>query len=358
MVRVYLDHVTKVFPPRTVAVDDVTLEIKEGELVGLLGPSGCGKTTTLRIIAGLEKPTKGRVYFDDEDVTNKESRDRNVAMVFQFPILFPTISVYENIALSLRSMKMREEEVRREVKKIAEFMGINEHLEMKPGKLDIGVRQKVSLAKALVRNPSIFILDEPLTVIDPKTRVELRTRLKQIQLNLGKSMIYVTHDQAEALTLAERIAIMKDGKILQYDVTENLYDRPSNSFVAWFIGNPGMNLIECNTSLEGDSLAITNENGFRYCIKGLGGTKVPNRVVFGIRPEYVRVEDGKDSLQAKCIHVEHVGNRQILHLEFYGESLKAKVPLGIRVRPGEIIPIKFIPEKIRIFDHSTRNLII
>ncbi len=358
MVKVYLDHVTKIFPPKTVAVDDVTLEIPEGELVGLLGPSGCGKTTTLRIIAGLERPTKGRVYFDDEDVTDKEPRERNVAMVFQFPVLYPTVTVYENIALPLRAGRLPENEVRREVDRIAELMGIKEYLGMKPGKLDIGVRQKVALAKALVRDPSIFILDEPLTVIDPKMRVELRTKLKQIQLNLGKSMIYVTHDQAEALTLAERIAVMKDGKILQYDVPETLYDKPRNSFVGWFIGNPGMNLIECNASMEGDSLVITNDNGFRYCIKGIGGAEIPSKVTFGIRPEYVRVEGGEDSLRATCIHVEHAGNRQILHLEFYGENLKAKVPLGIRVNPGDTIPIKFTEEKIRIFDTKTGNLIL
>ncbi len=358
MVKVYLDHVTKIFPPRTVAVDDVTLEIPEGELVGLLGPSGCGKTTTLRIIAGLEKPTKGRVYFDDEDVTGKEPRERNVAMVFQFPILYPTVSVYENIALPLRAEKMPEDEVRREVNRIAELMGIKEYLGMKPGRLDIGVRQKVALAKALIRDPSIFILDEPLTVIDPKMRVELRTKLKQIQLDLGKSMIYVTHDQAEALTLAERIAVMKDGKILQYDVPERLYDRPSNSFVGWFIGNPGMNLIECSASVEGGCLVMTNENGFRYSIEGVGEIKVPGKVVFGIRPEYVKVEEGGDAMRATCIHVEHAGNRQILHLQFYGESLKAKVPLGVRVSPGDTVPVKFVAEKIRIFDPSTGNLIL
>lgn len=358
MAKVFLDHVTKIFGRKVVAVDDLTLEIPDGALVGLLGPSGCGKTTTLRIIAGLEKPTKGRVYFDDEDVTDKEPRERNVAMVFQFPVLYPTVTVFENIALPLRASKMPEDQVKREVKRIAELMNITDFLDMKPGKLDIGIRQKIALAKALIRDPTIFLLDEPLTVIDPKLRIELRTKLKEIQLNLKKSMIYVTHDQTEALTLAEKIAVMNEGKILQYDTPENLYHKPKNSFVGWFIGNPGMNLIECSVSQSDGGVLLYTEGGFRYELPGFPGIRLPGKVVLGIRPEYVSVYKPGRGMEAKCVHVEHAGNRLILHLDLYDRSIKVKIPLGFAVKPGDKVSVNFSKEKIRLFDASTGDLIV
>jgi len=363
LVRIFLDHVTKIFgdkKKRVVAVDDVTLDIPDGAFVGLLGPSGCGKTTTLRIIAGLETPTKGRVYFNEEDVTDWEPRKRNVAMVFQFPVLYPTITVYENIALPLKAAKEPEAEVRKKVKEIAELVGITEFLGEKPLRLDVNVRQKVALAKALIRDPSVFILDEPLTVLDPKARIELRTKLKEIQLGLKKTMIYVTHDQTEALTLAEKIAVMNAGKILQYDTPEALYNNPANTFVGWFIGNPGMNLIECNVVEENDKLYLSTEGGFRYDIsfiadelKKLG---LPKNVVLGIRPEFVEI--GSGPLEAKCIHVEYAGNRIILHLESYDRTLKAKTPITVKAKPGDTLRIDFVKEKIKLFDPKTGNAIL
>lgn len=363
MVRVFLDHVTKIFKgekKRVVAVDDVTLEVPDGTFMGLLGPSGCGKTTTLRIIAGLETPTKGRVYFDEEEVTDWEPRKRNVAMVFQFPVLYPTITVYENIALPLRAAKEPESEIRKKVKEIAELMGITEILNEKPIKLDVNSKQKISLAKALIRDPSVFILDEPLTVLDPKARIELRTKLKKIQLGMKKTMIYVTHDQTESLTLAEKVAVMNAGKILQYDTPEALYDNPANTFVGWFIGNPGMNLIECDVVEENGKLYLSTEGGFRYDIsfiadelKKLGQ---PKTVVLGIRPEFVEV--GSGPLKAKCVHAEYVGNRIILHLESYDRTLKAKTPITVRARPGDTLRIDFVKERIKLFDPKTGNALL
>ena len=363
MVSVLLDHVTKIFgdkKKRVVAVDDVTLKIPDGAFVGLLGPSGCGKTTTLRIIAGLETPTKGRVYFDDEDVTDWEPRRRNVAMVFQFPVLYPTITVYENIALPLKAAKQPKPEIRRKVKEIAELMGITEFLNEKPLRLDVNTRQKIALARALVRDPTIFILDEPLTVLDPKARIELRTKLKEIQLGLKKTMIYVAHDQTESLTLAEKIAVMNAGKVLQFDTPEALYNNPANTFVGWFIGNPGMNLIECNIVEENDKLYLSTAGGFRYDISFIADTlrKIgyPKNVVLGIRPEFVKV--GSGPLKAKCVHVEYVGNRIILHLESYDRVLKAKTPITVRVRPGDTLRIDFIKERIKLFDPKTGNALL
>jgi len=363
LVRVFLDHVTKIFKgekKRVVAVDDVTLEVPDGTFMGLLGPSGCGKTTTLRIIAGLETPTKGKVYFDEEEVTDWEPRKRNVAMVFQFPVLYPTITVYENIALPLRAAKEPESEIRKKVKEIAELMGITEILNEKPIKLDVNSKQKISLAKALIRDPSVFILDEPLTVLDPKARIELRTKLKKIQLGMKKTMIYVTHDQTESLTLAEKVAVMNAGKILQYDTPEALYDNPANTFVGWFIGNPGMNLIECDVVEENGKLYLSTEGGFRYDIsfiadelKKLGQ---PKTVVLGIRPEFVEV--GSGPLKAKCVHTEYVGNRIILHLESYDRTLKAKTPITVRARPGDTLRIDFVKERIKLFDPKTGNALL
>jgi len=363
LARVFLDHVTKIFgdkKKRVVAVDDLTLEIPDGALVGLLGPSGCGKTTTLRIIAGLETPTKGRVYFDDEDVTNWEPRKRNVAMVFQFPVLYPTITVYENIAIPLKEAKLSKSEIKKKVKDVAELIGISQYLDMKPGKLDVNTRQKVVLAKALVRDPSIFILDEPLTVVDPKARVEIRTKLKEIQLGLKKSMIYVTHDQTEALTLAEKIAVMNEGKVLQYDSPENLYNRPANTFVGWFIGNPGMNLIECNVIESHDKLYLTTEGGFKYDVsflaKEFNRVGNPKKVILGIRPEFVEV--GSGPIKSKCVHVEFAGGRLIVHLEAYDRRFKAKIPAKVAIKPGSKVPVNFPRERIMIFDVATGNLLI
>lgn len=363
MVKVFLDHVTKIFgdkKKRVVAVDDLTMEIPDGALVGLLGPSGCGKTTTLRIIAGLEKPTKGRVYFDDQDVTDWPARRRNVAMVFQFPVLYPTITIYDNLAIPLRAVKVPESEIRKRIKEVAELVRITPYLEMKPPKLDVNTRQKASLAKALIRDPSIFILDEPLTVVDPKARVELRTKIKEIQLGLKKSMIYVTHDQTEALTLAEKIAVMNEGKILQYDTPENLYERPKNTFVGWFIGNPGMNLIKCDVSEQNDKIYLTTSGGFRYDVTFIADELrklgPPKSVILGIRPEYVKV--GAGEITAKCVHIEYAGSRVILHLEAYDRKLKAKAPITVGVTPGDTVSINLPHNKIMIFDESTGNLLI
>lgn len=363
MARIFLDKITKIFERKknpVIAVRDVTLEIPEKSFVALLGPSGCGKTTTLRIIAGLERPTSGRVYFDDVDVTGWDAGKRNVAMVFQFPVLYPTLTVYENIALALQASKLSKQEIRRRVIESAEFMGIKECLEINVSKLDINLRQKVALARVLVRDPSVFILDEPLTVVEPKVRVELRAKLKEIQLTLGRPMIYVSHDQAEAMTLADKIAVMNEGRILQYDTPENLYNNPSNTFVGWFIGNPGMNFVECEVSRERDKTFLIAGEGFKYDASWLAevysNLQSYNKVIFGIRPEDIVVSSS--GIRAKCFHLESVGNRLILHLEIKDKKLRAKVPATARVKIGEEVYIDFVKEKIKLFDPETGNAIV
>ncbi|MEM2123645.1 MAG: ABC transporter ATP-binding protein [Candidatus Bathyarchaeia archaeon] len=358
MVSITLDHVTKLYKGNIRAVDDISIEISEGLVVALLGPSGCGKTTTLRLIAGLEKPTNGKIYFDNLDVTKKDPKERNVAMVFQFPLLYSSISVYENIALPLKAGKVPSTHVRKEVTRIADLLGIRDYLDYKPEKLDMGARQKVTIAKAIVRNPSVFLFDEPLTVVDPKTRVELRKTIKEIQMSLGRSMIYVTHDQTEALTLSDRIAVMNNGKILQYGTPDEIYSRPKTSFVGMFVGNPGMNLIECSLHESDGKLIITTEGGFQYDVSFLKSDidRSRKKVLLGIRPEDIQISRDDKGIKALCRHVVSVGNRAILHLDVYDRKVKAKVPIGTPISPGDIVLINIDNEKIKLFDAESGML--
>jgi len=363
LVRIFLDKITKIFKKgktSIVAVKDVTLEIPEKTFVGLLGPSGCGKTTTLRIIAGLEKPSSGRVYFDDIDVTDWDASKRNIAMIFQFPALYPTLSVYDNIAIPLRASKVSEQDIRRQVLEVSEFLGIKDYLSEKASKLDINLRQKVAIAKVMVRDPTVFILDEPLTVVEPKARIELRAKLKEIQLKLGKSMIYVSHDQSEVMTLSDKIAVMNNGEILQYDTPENLYNKPRNTFVGWFIGSPGMNFIDCELIEESGKVYLTTVEGFRYDISFLPNihdiASLYRKVIFGIRPEHIALSSR--GIKAKCLHVERLGNMMVLHVEAYGRKIRAKIPQISQIRVGDEVYIDFNKEKIILFDPKTGKAII
>jgi ABC-type sugar transport system ATPase subunit len=363
LVRIFLDKITKIFKKgktSIVAVKDVTLEIPEKTFVGLLGPSGCGKTTTLRIIAGLEKPSSGRVYFNDVDVTDWDASKRNVAMVFQFPALYPTLSVYDNIATPLRASKISEQEIRKQVLEVSEFLGIKDYLSEKASKLDINLRQKVAIAKVMVRDPTVFILDEPLTVVEPKTRIELRAKLKEIQLKLGKSMVYVSHDQSEVMTLSDKIAVMNNGEVLQYDTPENLYNKPRNTFVGWFIGSPGMNFIDCELIEESGKVYLTTVEGLRYDISFLPNihdiASSYRKVIFGIRPEHIALSSR--GVKAKCLHMERLGNMMILHMEAYGRKIRAKIPQISQIRVGDEVYIDFNKEKIILFDPKTGKAII
>jgi ABC-type sugar transport system ATPase subunit len=363
LVRIFLDKITKIFKKgktSIVAVKDVTLEIPEKTFVGLLGPSGCGKTTTLRIIAGLEKPSSGRVYFNDVDVTDWDASKRNVAMVFQFPALYPTLSVYDNIATPLRASKISEQEIRKQVLEVSEFLGIKDYLSEKASKLDINLRQKVAIAKVMVRDPTVFILDEPLTVVEPKARIELRAKLKEIQLKLGKSMVYVSHDQSEVMTFSDKIAVMNNGEVLQYDTPENLYNKPRNTFVGWFIGSPGMNFIDCELIEESGKVYLTTVEGLRYDISFLPNihdiASSYRKVIFGIRPEHIALSSR--GVKAKCLHMERLGNMMILHMEAYGRKIRAKIPQISQIRVGDEVYIDFNKEKIILFDPKTGKAII
>lgn len=357
MASILLQNITKVFDNKVVAVKDLTLEIPDKGLVSLLGPSGCGKTTTMRIISGLEEPTAGKVFFDGRDVTQVSPEERNVAMVFQFPVVYPGMTVYENIAFPLVAHKVPKKEIKRRVEEVAEVFEISHLLKQDTYNLDAGIKQKIVLARAFVRKPNVYLLDEPLTNVDPATRLELRTILKRLQSNLGQTMVYVTHDQGEALTLADRIAVMNEGKVLQYDSPEEVYSNPSNTFVGYFIGNPGMNFLNCSLQ-AGESVCIMQARSFSYVLKNLSrdflGDSEKRELIIGIRPENLEIlfEPREGYVPFEVVLSEPIGNRLVLHLRSGEDTLKAKIP-RTSVEIGQKVWVGFPLEFLKFFDAQT-----
>ncbi|RLG88616.1 MAG: sugar ABC transporter ATP-binding protein [Thermoprotei archaeon] len=353
MVSVKLDKVSKYFG-KVKAVDEVTLHVKDGEFVTLLGPSGCGKTTTLLMIAGIYKPTKGRIYFDEMDVTEIPPKDRNVGMVFQSYALYPHMTVYNNIAFPLKLKKVPRNEIDRKVKEVAKLLKIDHLLDRKPAQLSGGQQQRVALARALVKEPDVLLLDEPLSNLDALLRVYMRAELKRLQKTLGITAIYVTHDQVEALSMSDRIVVMKDGKIQQIGSPDEIYSKPSNTFVANFIGTPPMNLIPCRV-VEGKTLECP---GFKYVMKDEIAEKIlkdHEEVYFGIRPEDIIISNKDESdVEAHVLVVEPIGRDLVLTIQLEEEyTIKVLAPPSININPGSKIYLKFRKEKIHLFDKKT-----
>ncbi|MDQ3015671.1 MAG: sn-glycerol-3-phosphate ABC transporter ATP-binding protein UgpC [Bacteroidota bacterium] len=268
----------------TVVVSDVSLDVKDKEFVVLVGPSGCGKSTTLRMIAGLEDITSGELYIGDELVNNVAPKDRDIAMVFQNYALYPHMNVYQNMAFGLKLKKIPSKEIQMRVEKAAEIVGLTPYLKRKPGTLSGGQRQRVALGRAIVRNPKVFLFDEPLSNLDAKLRVQMRLEITRLQKSLGVTTIYVTHDQTEAMTMADRIAVMKDGVLQQFDTPMRMYNYPTNLFVAGFIGSPGMNMILGTVDVDGAFKDTTNE--FQLHLQGfLPSNLTAGEYIIGIRPE-------------------------------------------------------------------------
>jgi len=319
VVRVDLENVTKRFG-NVVAVDNVSFSVEHGELFVLLGPSGCGKTTTLRIIAGLETPDSGRVLFNNRDVTLIPARRRNVAMVFQSYAVWPHMKVFDNIALPLKIKKMPREEIEKRVKFAAEMLSINHLLERYPFQLSGGERQRVAVARALVVDPDVLLMDEPLSNLDALLRVQARAELKKLQRDLKITTIYVTHDQVEAMVLADRIAVMNKGKIMQVGTSDEIYNRPASKFVAHFIGTPPMNFFE---GVVEES--FINVGFAKFPFKNIPIELIGKRVVVGIRPSDISVTPIVNSIQVKgyTILVENLGSEYILHVDVGGIVLRA-----------------------------------
>jgi multiple sugar transport system ATP-binding protein len=363
MAKVVLESVVKKFGSVT-AVDDLSIEIADREFVTLVGPSGCGKTTTLRMIAGLERATAGQIFFDDDSVGHLPADHRDIAMVFQSYALYPHMNVYDNIAFALRMMRVPRPEIERRVTWAAEMLGIAELLERKPRQLSGGQRQRVALGRSVVREPACFLLDEPLSNLDAKLRVTMRGELKRLHLELKRTFIYVTHDQAEALTMSDRIAVMHDGRLQQYGAPDEVYNRPRNVFVAGFMGSPPMNLLPGAVAVS-DSVARFIAPGLDYVLPprlaAVAQRARQPSTLLGVRPESIAVRcEGNDPAPrgaswfgAPVYIQEPLGSDQFLTLDIGGTLVKARTTPDLTVQPGDVVEIAFDPAKLHLFDSET-----
>ncbi|MGA9771282.1 MAG: ABC transporter ATP-binding protein [Blastocatellia bacterium] len=347
------DNVTKLFGKRA-AVDHLSLAIDEGEFVVLLGPSGCGKTTTLRMLAGLEDATSGDIFIGQERVNDIPTRHRDIAMVFQSYALYPHMTVAENIAYPLRVRKTAKDEIKRRVERVAKMIEIDDLLARKPRELSGGERQRVALARAVIREPRIYLMDEPLSNLDAKLRVYMRGELKRLQHELGTTTVYVTHDQAEAMTLAKRVAIMREGRLQQFDTPMNIYNRPANRFVAEFIGTPGMNFIE--GSVDGKSRVFTNPAiALLLTESQLDRLNGRTRVTLGIRPEHVHVvtSEESDALRAVVHVTELMGNETLVFLRLGEEKIIARAAADFRAEMETPVRARFDMDRADFFDSES-----
>ncbi len=374
MASLSLRNVYKRYPGGVTAVSDFNLEIKDKEFIILVGPSGCGKSTTLRMVAGLEEISDGEVYIGDRLVNDVAPKDRDIAMVFQNYALYPHMTVFDNMAFGLKLRKTPKDEIKRRVEEAARILDIAHLLERKPKALSGGQRQRVALGRAIVREPKVFLLDEPLSNLDAKLRAQMRTEISKLHQRLGTTFIYVTHDQTEAMTMGTRIVVMKSGLIQQVDTPQNLYLYPCNLFVAGFIGSPQMNFIESKLLKEGGDFYVEfgsedtkTRAGVKYKIK-LPAEKnkdncleayVGKEVIMGIRPENVHNEEEliaihTDGIVEADVEVtELMGAETYLYMNCEGQSINARVAPTNTARPGDKIKIAFNTSKIHIFDKDT-----
>jgi multiple sugar transport system ATP-binding protein len=353
--RVQLEQVSKIYPGDVEAVAPMDLDIAHGEFTVLVGPSGCGKSTTLRMVAGLEDPTEGIIRIDDRVVNDVEPKDRNIAMVFQSYALYPHMTVEANLAFGLKMRKLSREEITNRVAEAARVLGIDELLHRKPRALSGGQRQRVALGRAIVRDPEVFLFDEPLSNLDAKMRVQMRTEIARLHHRLGATMIYVTHDQTEAMTLGQRIVVMKDGIVQQVAPPMELYDRPANRFVAGFIGSPAMNFLNGKLVRE-DGLRFAPETGETPI--GLPDGFAPAAalldvpVTLGIRPEHVDVapDAGKAAVSAPVQVLESLGNETLIYFQLGGAQFTVRGPGQLSAGIEQELPLVFQPGHIHLFE--------
>ena len=369
MASVTLKNVYKVYTGNVTAVSDFCLDIKDKEFVILVGPSGCGKSTTLRMIAGLEEITKGELYIGDTLANDIAPKDRDIAMVFQNYALYPHMTVFDNMAFGLKLRKVPKDEIKRRVEEAAKILDISHLLDRKPKALSGGQRQRVALGRAIVRNPKVFLLDEPLSNLDAKLRAQMRTEISKLHQRLGTTFIYVTHDQTEAMTMGDRIVVMKDGFIQQVDTPQNLYDVPVNEFVAGFMGSPQMNFLDGTIEKAGADymfhfgkydIKIPKEKNKDDVLKDYVGKSV----VFGIRPENVHdepefVSKATDGIVESDVEVtELMGAETYLYLTCEGNEITARVDPTSTAKTGDHIKIAFDLAKMHLFDKETEKTIL
>ncbi|VBB09862.1 transport-associated ob type 2 [Lucifera butyrica] len=365
MAKVFLQGVGKQYGAVQV-VKNFNLEINDQEIVVFVGPSGCGKSTTLRMIAGLEEISAGEIYIGDKMVNHLAPKDRNIAMVFQNYALYPHMNVYENMAFSLKLKKVAKTEIDRRVREAAQILQIEQLLDRKPKALSGGQRQRVAMGRAIVREPAVFLMDEPLSNLDAKLRVTMRSEITRLHRRLKTTTIYVTHDQTEAMTMGDRIVVMKDGVIQQVDTPMNLYKKPQNLFVAGFIGNPAMNFITAAVKVESERWYIA---GAGFKVEVPGGMVRPlekyrdKTIIFGIRPEHIHdevlmLETFPQSLiKAKVEVIELLGAETILHLNLAGKILVGRVPARSSYKIGEQVSLTLDMNHMHVFDPETEQAI-
>ncbi len=350
MASVKLDRIYKSFVKDQLVIDNFNLEVSDGEFVVLVGPSGCGKSTLLRIIAGLEEPTSGSVFIGDRLVNNILPKDRDIAMVFQNYALYPHMNVYDNLAFGLKLRKVPKPEIERRVKDAANILEIKDLLYRKPKELSGGQSQRVALGRAIVRNPKVFLFDEPLSNLDAKLRVQMRAEIKRLHKKLKTTMVYVTHDQVEAMTMGDRIIVLKDGIVQQIGSPLDVYDEPANMFVAGFIGSPAMNFIHGdlrNGQLISGDLAVDLTK--IDIVKQFDG----KRIVLGIRPEDINLAG--DGYSLPLLVAEPLGNETILHLKAGEHQIVAKVHSINTTKLGDDVNVEFNLKKVRLFDEESKE---
>ena len=369
MASLSLTNVCKVYPNGFEAVKDFSLEVEDQEFIIFVGPSGCGKSTTLRMIAGLEEISSGELKIDGRVVNDVEPKDRDIAMVFQNYALYPHMTVFDNMAFGLKLRKVPKDEIKKKVEEAAKILDLEKLLDRKPKALSGGQRQRVAMGRAIVRNPKVFLMDEPLSNLDAKLRVQMRIEISKIHQRLGATIIYVTHDQTEAMTLGTRIVVMKDGFIQQVDSPQNLYEKPCNEFVAGFMGSPQMNFIDATVSKEGADYYLTF---------GANTVKVPaeknkddvlapyvgKEATFGIRPEDVHdepefIEKSPETLVKAVVEVtELMGAETYLYLNIEGNAVTARVEPTSTAKSGDEISVALDMNKMHLFDKETEKAIL
>ena len=367
MASLSLKHIEKVYDNGYKAVKDFNLEIHDHEFIILVGPSGCGKSTTLRMIAGLEDITGGDLLINDARVNDMEAKDRDIAMVFQNYALYPHMTVFDNMAFGLKLRKMPKDEIRQKVEAAADILDLRPLLDRKPKQLSGGQRQRVAMGRAIVRNPKVFLMDEPLSNLDAKLRVQMRTEISKLHQRLNATIIYVTHDQTEAMTLGTRIVVMNDGIVQQVDTPENLYDHPDNLFVASFIGSPQMNFIPCTAEEKEGNVYLSfpghtiRMNDAKAKILKDGGY-IGRKVMLGIRPEDLydpsySLKDFHESITSKITVREMVGAEIFLYFDLNGAAMTARVDPKCSYRVNDEAKLLIDTDKIHLFDPETEKKI-
>ena len=362
MATVEFDHLTKAYADGTVAVRELDLDIADGEFLVLVGPSGCGKTTALRCLAGLEEITGGQIKIGDRVVNRVPSKDRDIEMVFQSYALYPHMTVYDNLAFGLKLLKTPKQEIKRRVEEAAKILNLDQLLDRKPRALSGGQRQRVALGRAIVREPSAFLMDEPLSNLDAKLRVQTRAEILRIQQRLGTTTIYVTHDQVEAMTMGDRIAVMKDGVLQQVGTPPQLYTSPVNVFVAAFIGSPAMNFATARAD-DGKLMLGSIELHLSGRPAQAAAERKGQDLLIGFRPEDMEIAnggppDGAVRLPASVEVVEYLGNQELLHAQAEGNEVVALVSSERKVQVGDRVDFVIPQNKLHLFDPETEETLV